>query len=228
MNLFSICGCRCNEGKSCLMYAIDFSFNCNCYFPEDMFERSWVSVREMAPDTLQNPSENNQITCLQNRKKLKTHSVFLLSVLPSINNWEEKMARLRRKQKPFSSIENKLDVRRHCLHCRPAFMLHYLWGERCWWWMQFTITVSHAVPTGLNRKSHNAMHWWRSHKARPRLITIPLSLTYLTMSHRIHRLWLRKLSQQSSVILRNNQMDMGPRDGHTAVILPLVLSGNKI
>ncbi len=60
-------------------------------------------------------------------------------------------------------------------------------------------TVSHAVPTGLNHESHNAMHWWRSHKAKPQLITIPRSLTYLTMSHRIHRLWLGKLSQQSSL-----------------------------
>lgn len=49
------------------MYAIDFSFNCNCYFPEGMFESSWVSVGEMAPNILQSPSENNQM-----RKAYKT------------------------------------------------------------------------------------------------------------------------------------------------------------
>lgn len=109
------------------MYAIDFSFNCNCYFPEGMLERSRVSLREMAPDTLQNEQSNALCKACKTsitEKKGVSHSIFLFSALPSINKWEEKMARLRRKQKLFSSREDKLDDSRHCLHCRPAFMLH--------------------------------------------------------------------------------------------------------
>lgn len=230
MNLFFICGRRHNEGKSWLMYAIDFSFNCNCYFPEGMFGRSWVSVGEMAPDILQSPSENNQKTCVRPIKpqSWKKNSGFTFGIPVKRLTFNKQIGRKGGKVKTKTNLEaERTSWKLAGIVCIAVLL-------SC-----FTNYEVRGVGGGCNSpygqpcsardyESHNAMHWWRSHKARPRLITIPLSLTYLTMSHRIHRLWLGKLSQQSSVILRNNQMDMGPQDGHAAVIPRLMLSGNKL
>lgn len=165
------------RGKSRLMYAIDFSFNCDCYFPEGMLVRSGVSVGETAHDALHRPSENNQTAYCT--KKNQTQ-VFAFGI-PVKHLTFPKTHTGRKDGQVKHSVAERTSWKIAGIVCIAGLLFH------AWFIMEVRKVlvvdaiyqaVSHAVPN--RNKSRvpecNALMKESSHKARPRLITSPLSL----------------------------------------------------